>query len=229
MRRLGLWITSLCWLALAMAGCARPIVARYIYQDGEFGVVGIPINTYQKKVDYRDQADKLMARHFPEGYEIVRAEEVIEGERTLDVGKRTELETEPGLAALHQVLKLGRLDRVTSVEQKDKLQVRECRIIYKRKPPCTHGRSGQFALASSTAPSLYIDPNDVLRRQIKKNEELLAKAESAPKKPGDDHPKTDGNLKQTSGASSPITVSQPVPATLNWSFDQLFAKPGVLP
>jgi hypothetical protein len=225
MRRSGLWIASLCWLELAMAGCSRPVVARYIYQDGEFGVVGIPINTYQKKVDFRDQAGKLMARHFPEGYEIVRAEEVIEGERTLDVGKRTELETEPGLAALHQVLKIGRLDRVTSVEQKDKLQVRECRIIYQRKPPGTHGRSGQFALASSIGPSLYIDPNEVLRRQNKKSAELLAKAESTPTKPGDDHPKTDGDLKQASGASMPIAVSQPVPATLNWSFDQLFAKP----
>jgi hypothetical protein len=225
MRRSALWIASLFWLELALAGCSRPIVARYIYQDGEFGVVGIPINTYQRKVTYRDQADGLMARHFPEGYEIVRAEEVIEGERTLDVGKRTELETEPGIAALHQVLKIGRLDRTTSYEQKDKLQVRECRIIYKRKLPGAHGKNGQFALASSVAPPLYIDPNEVLRRQVKASAELLAKAESASQKPGGDHAKTDVDVKTTSGASSPITAIQPVPTQLNWSFDQLISKP----
>src|SRR5262249_35815300 len=106
MKLYGVWAVSVCWSGLALAGCSKPIVARYIYQDSEFGVVGIPVNTYQKKVDFRAQAEVLMARHFPEGYEIVRAEEVIEGERILDVGKKTEIETEPGFAALHQVLKL---------------------------------------------------------------------------------------------------------------------------
>ena len=43
------------------------MVARYIYQDGEFGVVGIPVNNYQKRVDFRGQAEALMARHFPGG------------------------------------------------------------------------------------------------------------------------------------------------------------------
>ena len=31
------------------AGCMKPIVARYVYQDHEFGVVAIPINTYLGK------------------------------------------------------------------------------------------------------------------------------------------------------------------------------------
>lgn len=225
MRHAGTWVVSLCWLELTLAGCSRPIVARYIYQDGEFGVVGIPINTYRKRVDFRDQANALMVRHFPEGYEIVRAEEVIEGERTLDVGKRTELETEPGLGALHQVLKIGRLDRTTSYEQKDKLQVRECRIIYQRKPPGTPGPPGRFAVASSVGPALYIDPNEVLRRQIKTSTELLAKAPPAPRKPADDHARTDGGLQQASALVDPVTVTEPLPATLHWSIQQLFSQP----
>ena len=119
---------------LVAAGCSTPMVARYIYQDGEFGVVGIPVNNYQKRVDFRAQAETLMARHFPEGYEIVRAEEVNEGERIRDVGRKTELETEPALAVLNQIIRLGSLNRTTSFAEKDKLQVRECRIIYKKKP-----------------------------------------------------------------------------------------------
>jgi hypothetical protein len=225
MRRPGLWIASLCWLEMAVAGCSRPIVARYIYQDGEFGVVGIPTNTYQKKVSFREQAEGLMARHFPEGYEIVRAEEVIEGERTLDVGKKTEFETEPGVAALHQVLKLARLDRISSYEQKDKLQVRECRIIYKRKPPGRYGRTGQFGVASTIGPPLYIDPNELLRLQLKTSAELLAKAERASQKTGTDQARVDGDVKKASNTSSSIAVGPPVPATFSWSFDQLIAKP----
>ena len=137
---------SLGFLWLATSGCSTPMVARYIYQDGEFGVVGIPVNNYQKKVDFRAQAEALMARHFPEGYEIVRAEEVNEGERIRDVGRKTELETEPAVAVLNQIIRLGSLNRTTSFAEKDKLQVRECRIIYKKKSIHTPGRTGQFAV-----------------------------------------------------------------------------------
>ena len=42
-----------------------------MYQDGEFGVIGIPRNTFTEKTDYRAQAELLMNRHFPEGFEIV--------------------------------------------------------------------------------------------------------------------------------------------------------------
>ena len=73
MKRSGLVTIALRWLCLSASGCATPMVARYIYQDAEFGVVGIPVNNYQKKTDFRAQAEGLMSRHFPEGYEIVRA------------------------------------------------------------------------------------------------------------------------------------------------------------
>ena len=67
MKRSGLVTIAFSWLCLSTSGCATPMVARYIYQDAEFGVVGIPVNNYQKKTDFRAQAEGLMARHFPEG------------------------------------------------------------------------------------------------------------------------------------------------------------------
>ena len=146
MKRSGLVTIAFSWLCLSTSGCATPMVARYIYQDAEFGVVGIPVNNYQKKTDFRAEAEGLMARHFPEGFEIVRAEEVNEGERILDLGRKTQIETDPKVAALNQMISLGSLNRTTSYEQKDKLQLRECRIIYRKKPLHTPGRSGQFAV-----------------------------------------------------------------------------------
>src|SRR5580704_1771836 len=131
--------------ALPLAGCMKPIVARYVYQDHDFGVVAIPMNTYLGKASFRGEAEELMARHFPDGYEIVRAEEVNEGERTLDVGRKTQIETEPNVTALNQMIKLGKLDQTTSFEQKDKIMVRECRIIYKRKSAHSPIPTGQFA------------------------------------------------------------------------------------
>jgi hypothetical protein len=220
-----LWTIVACLSGLAPAGCARPIVARYIYQDSEFGVVGIPVNTYQKRVDYRDQASALMDRHFPQGYEIVRAEEVVEGERIRDTGKRTEVEAEPGFAALAQVVKLVKLDRVKSYEERDKVQVRECRIIYKRKLPGTHGVTGQFAAATTLAPPLYVDPNQVARQQLKTSAALLAKADCAPKRSGDDSAKTDNKLEPTSRTLTPVSAVQPIPTQWNWSCDpSSFAK-----
>ena len=62
----------------------------------------------------------------------MRAEEVNEGERILDLGRKTQIETDPKVAALNQMISLGSLNRTTSYEQKDKLQLRECRIIYKK-------------------------------------------------------------------------------------------------
>jgi hypothetical protein len=225
MTRSGLWTVSLGWLSMVVSGCSKPIVARYIYQDSEFGVVGIPVNTYQKKLDFRGQADALMARHFPEGYEIVRAEEVNEGERILDLGRKTELGAEPGFAALHQVFKLAKLDRTTSYEQKDKLQVRECRIIYKRKRPCTPGRTGQFASATTLAPPLYIDPNEIVRHQIKTNAEMLAKADASSKKLADVHAKNDGDVNKTSGGPSELNANPLIPAQFDWSFEKLIQGP----
>lgn len=199
MRCIALRSIGLSLLTAAAAGCAVPVVARYVYQDGEFGVVAIPVNTYQKKVDFRAQAEALMARHFPEGYEIVRAEEVNEGERLLDLGRKTEIASEPQVSALNQIIKFGKLNRTTSYEEKDKLQVRECRIIYKKRSTQTANRFSQFAAVASLSPPLYLDPNALMRHQA--DVEMLANAKPPVKKTEDratqkaslDAPKVNGN------------------------------------
>ena len=210
MRRTRLWAACLGLSWVTIAGCTAPIVARYIYQDGEYGVVGIPVNTYQNKMSFRAQADELMARHFPEGYEIVCAEEVNEGERILDLGRKTELETEPKLTALNQIIKLCKLDRTTSYEEKEKLMVRECRIIYRKKPVHAPGRSGQFAVASTSSPPLYIDPNKIMREQI--SAEMLAKSANVSKKVLDAHV-----LKASDAVTSATTSQIPPPQPLPWA------------
>ena len=201
------------------------MVARYIYQDAEFGVVGIPVNNYQKKTDFRAQAEGLMSRHFPEGYQIVRAEEVNEGERILDLGRKTQIETEPKVAALNQIIRLGSLNRTTSYEQKDKLQVRECRIIYRKKPLHSPGRSGQFASASSAAPPLYIDPNEILRHQIKNSAEALAKADTSSKKNHDSPSTSDAEVKKAIVEPTSLNSSMSIPDQLDSIFDQMIKFP----
>ena len=153
-----------------------------------------------------------MARHFPEGYEIVRAEEVNEGERILDLGRKTELETEPKLAALNQVFKLGKLDRTTSYEEKDKLQVRECRIIYRRKSPRSVSRTGQFAAVGWPAPRFYIDPNEILRHQM--SADLLAKAGTA-KKASTDLEVRQASAEALKGGPQPPTLA-PFASSSTW-------------
>jgi hypothetical protein len=225
MKRSELLLVGLGWLCLSASGCATPMVARYIYQDAEFGVVGIPVNNYQKKTDFRAQAEGLMVRHFPEGFEIVRAEEVNEGERILDLGRKTQIETDPKVAALNQMISLGSLNRTTSYEQKDKLQLRECRIIYKKKPLHTPGRSGQFASASAVAPPLYIDPNEILRHQIKTSAEALAKADTSSKKTHDSPSRGDDEVKKATVEPTSLNSILSIPDQLDSIFDQLIKGP----
>ena len=71
-------------LAAFSSGCATTQSVRYVYQDKNFGVIGMPENTNRWPTYYHRKAEKMMAEHFPEGFEIVRAEEVTEGSRTLE-------------------------------------------------------------------------------------------------------------------------------------------------
>ncbi len=98
----------------------------------------------------------------------------------VDLGNRTELVSDPALKALSQVIQLGKVDRTTSFDEKDKLQARECRIIYKKKAAHTSGGPGQFATVASLSPPLYIDPNEIVRRQI--DPTILAKVNPSAKK-----------------------------------------------
>ncbi len=138
MRRPGLGFVAFTvgLLGLGLSGCGELPVARYVYQDGEFGVVAIPVNTSLDRVNYRAQAEELMARHFPEGYEIVRAEEVNEGERTLDVGKKTEVETDPSV-------RMGSNDQARQVESKHLVR-REAKTPVARMPDHLHAKVGSI-------------------------------------------------------------------------------------
>src|SRR5450432_2658171 len=122
-RNLYFWrVAALAVVCTCGVGCMTTPDARYVYQDGQFGVIGIPRNTSIGKKNFREQAHELMIKHFPEGYEIVRAEEVVEGDRTLDTARKVELDSEPGFAALNQMIKVGKFAKVTSSDQKDSLK-----------------------------------------------------------------------------------------------------------
>jgi hypothetical protein len=147
----------------ALAGCRSQPDARYIYQDGEFGVIGIPQNSPYGRKDFRRQAEELMARHFPDGFEVVRAEEVVEGQRVLDKSRKSEFETDPSISALNQRINLGKIAQSMSTQQKDSLPILESRIIYKRKTPGGPQGAHGFAAVAALAPALYLDPNDMAR------------------------------------------------------------------
>lgn len=145
------------------SGCAAVPEARYVYQDGEFGVIGIPLNTPLGKEHFLEQAHTLMREHFPEGYEIVRAEEVVEGDRLLQTDKKAEIDTEPAFSAASQLIKIGKFASTRSVEQRDMVKILECRIIYKRKAPNGPTGVNGFAAVATLTPDLYLDPNQVMR------------------------------------------------------------------
>ncbi len=151
-------------LTAACSGCVSPNCARYVYQDGDYGVVGIPENTNCWPTKYRDQADKLMVAHFPDGHEIIRAEEVIEGSRTLTVKGTKTAELTPQFPA--ELVKIAQLGRTDSRSQADTLKIKECRIIYRKS---LHREEG-FALLPNLTPTQYVDPNAVERRKAEKPE-----------------------------------------------------------
>ena len=64
----------------AVAGCSHDRGVRSVYRDGRYGVIALEQDTKST----RKQAAKLMAEHFPDGYEIVREEEIDTGARKSD-------------------------------------------------------------------------------------------------------------------------------------------------
>lgn len=151
----------------AGAGCSMQPNARYIYQDGEFGVIGIPQNTLFGLKDYRHQAETMMRAHFPDGHEIVRAEEVVEGQRVLDKSRKSEFETDPTISALNQKIDLGKIAQTVTTQQKDSLPILESRIIYRRRTPEGPGGANGFSAVATLTPELYLDPNEMARGREK--------------------------------------------------------------
>ncbi len=182
-------------VALMSVGCVTTQQARYVYQDGEFGVIGIPENTDRWPTFYRRQAETLMAAHFPEGHEIVRAEEVAAGSRTRTQQGSHTAEVSPQLPlALIQAIKLG---GTSSTSLADTTTLKEARIIYhRRRAPGAEATA--FAAEPELAPKPYLDPNAAERAKS----ELAANGANAekpepPAKPG--------------SGSTPHTVARPTP------------------
>jgi hypothetical protein len=150
------------------SGCAGTHQARYVYQDGQFGVVGIPSNTERWPTHYRTQAEELMARHFPQGYEIVRAEEVVEGSRVLTTHGSGTAEVGAGLPL--PVLKIGTIGLSSSRNQADSVKIKECRILYKKAEPGGAPKGERFAEQASLTPTTYLDPNALARKQAEGKE-----------------------------------------------------------
>src|SRR5262249_55732292 len=143
-----------------MSGCAQTGGVRYVYQDRDFGVIGMPENTNCWPTHYRRHGEKLMDAHFPEGHEIVRAEEVIEGERTLKIEGSSSAEVSPQVT--ESLFKLVRLGHSASRTEAETVKVKECRIIYKRVGPA---KPTEYAVTTTLTPALYVDPNAAERRK----------------------------------------------------------------
>jgi hypothetical protein len=168
--RTSLVVLSIVGLA---SGCAGTHQARYVYQDGQFGVVGIPRNTEHWPTRYRSQAEELMARHFPEGYEIVRAEEVVEGSRVLTTNGSGGAEVSAALPL--PVLKIGTIGLTSSRNQADSVKIKECRILYKKAEPGVAPKGERYAEQASLTPTSYVDPNAIARKQAEgKGPKVLA-------------------------------------------------------
>jgi hypothetical protein len=175
-----------------LSGCAHNQGVRYVYQDRDFGVVGMPENTDCWPTHYRRQGEKLMDAHFSEGHEIVRAEEVIEGERTLKVEGSNSAEVSPQISK--SLLKVVKLGHSASRSQAETVKVKECRIIYRR---AGSAKPKGYAGAATLTPALYVDPNAVERRKAteapqenakpqgeQKNDDKAPKAPKKPNQPG---------------------------------------------
>lgn len=144
----------------ALGGCAPTQGVRYVYQDRDFGVIGMPENTDRWPTHYRRQGEKLMDVHFPEGHEIVRAEEVIEGERTLKVEGSNSAEVSPQISnSLLRVVKLG---HSASRSEAETVKVKETRIIYRR---ADFAKPKGYSECTTLTPRLYVDPNAAERRK----------------------------------------------------------------
>jgi hypothetical protein len=147
-------------LAAFSSGCATTQSVRYVYQDKNFGVIGMPENTNRWPTYYHRKAEKMMAEHFPEGFEIVRAEEVTEGSRTLKIDRSKTAEISPEVPS--DLLKIAKFGRTASRSQADVVKIKECRMIYRR---TSRSQEHGFASDADCSPTRYLDPNDAERKK----------------------------------------------------------------
>ncbi len=155
----------------------------------------------------------------------MRAEEVNEGERILDLGRKTQIETDPKVAVLNQIISLGSLNRTTSFEQKDKLSSGNAGSSTGRSRSTRRAVPASLPRRAQLAPPLYIDPNEILRHQIKTNGDMLAKANTPSKKPQDGRRQATPKSKKWRRNPPPSNSNLSIPDQLDSIFDQLIKAP----
>jgi hypothetical protein len=194
-------IVHVALLAAAASGCGTTGTVRYVYQDGTFGVIGMPENTNRWPTYYHRKAEKMMAEHFPEGYEIVRAEEVTEGSRTLKIDRSKTAEVAPQVPA--EILKIARFGRTASRSQADVVKIKECRMIYRRSD---HPGKRLFSSDIECSPTRYIDPNEAERRkpETKAPDAAIAKADESKSKAAAPKPNAPGPSPHLDDPSRPL-------------------------
>ena len=90
-------------IAVAMTGCN----ARQVLKEPSYGIVSIPHNTNAWPMKYRDKADEVMRKHFPDGFEVIREEEVVVGQQT----RFSEDEEHADVEIIDGILSVGATER----------------------------------------------------------------------------------------------------------------------
>ena len=78
---------------------------------------------------------------------------------------------------------------------------------------------------TAVAPPLYIDPNEILRHQIKSSAETVAKADSSAKKPHDSPATSDAEVKKAVIEPTSLNTNLTIPDQLDSIFDQMIKGP----
>src|SRR5262249_12562930 len=79
MFRVCLGATAAVLVLVTVSGCGS---ARMIQSGPDGGVVAIPSNSNYWPFKYRDSAEKMMTQKCPNGYDIVREEEIVIGQKS---------------------------------------------------------------------------------------------------------------------------------------------------
>ena len=66
-------------LLVVLSGCS----VRQVYRDSTGGVLALPMNTNAWPLNYRDRANQIMQRQFPNGYIVTHEGEEIVGQTTI--------------------------------------------------------------------------------------------------------------------------------------------------
>jgi hypothetical protein len=135
---------------MLLTGCQS---ARYVVRESDHGIVAIPVGSER----YRREAEELMQEHFPDGYTVVREEEVLVEDTTSPSqqirGELAEPSNRPFASAA-----AAPADGQPATGQRAEL-----RITYFRDQPVSPQASGDLPAGFETSESLFstagmIDP-----------------------------------------------------------------------